>query len=630
MIIRVRIDCIILKVERPDRHMCGIVGYIGNREAQNVLLSGLRRLEYRGYDSAGIVTLTKEGSATQLRAVGKVAELDKLAVNQERNDMVGIGHTRWATHGAPSEKNAHPHHVGDIYLVHNGIIENYKDLKQVLSDRGYEFKSETDTEVLTALIDETYQEQAEKDLHKAVIDSLKAVVGAYGIAVMSVRNPDEIVVARKGSPLVLGAGDGEVFIASDPSALVGHTDQVIYLKDDEVASCRREGVELTDANAEPLSPSIEKLEMDVQSIQKKGYDHFLLKEIYEQPETLRSTLSGRVSLEDVRVQLGGINMTDDELRGIKNIFVVGCGTAYYAGLLASYMIEQFTDDVVVHNAIASELRYRSFNIPENSVALIVSQSGETADTLACLQELKRRGVKCLGVVNAVGSTIAREVDGGVYVHVGAEISVASTKAFTSQTIAILMFGLGMAQAKGMGKKELEVYVRELNALPVEIEKALQQTADEAKRLAKDYAKYEHALYIGRDSLFPVALEGALKLKEISYIQSEAYAAGELKHGPIALIDDRFFEMAYVSDDWLYEKSMSNIIEINARGGHVVVVTNSKKDIDAERVVRIDTALKILTPLVYNIFSQLFAYYVSVERGNDVDQPRNLAKSVTVE
>lgn len=610
--------------------MCGIVGYIGDKEAQGILLTGLRRLEYRGYDSAGMATLDKTGEATLLRAKGKVAELDALASKNAKTDTVGIGHTRWATHGAPSEHNAHPHKVGDIYLVHNGIIENYKDLKEVLAGRGYKFQSETDTEVLAALIDDTYQEQSEKDLHRAVIDSLKAVVGAYGIAVLSVKNPYEIVVARKGSPLVVGVGEDETFIASDPSALVGHTDQVIYLHDNEVGVCRRDGVELTDADAQPVSPSIEKLELDIQSIQKKGYDHFLLKEIYEQPDTLRSTLSGRVDVKNNRVQLGGINMSEDELRDIKNIFVIGCGTAYYAGQLASYFIEQFSDDIVMHNAIASELRYRSFNIPENSVALIVSQSGETADTLACLQELKRRGVKCLGIVNAVGSTIAREVDGGVYVHVGAEISVASTKAFTSQAVAILLFGLVVAQAKGLGAQEISKYVAELDALPTELENVLKSSAEQAQELAKKYAHYEHALYIGRDSLFPAALEGALKLKEISYIQAEGYAAGELKHGPIALIDNRFFEVAFVSDDWLYEKSMSNIIEINARGGHVVVVTNSEKQIDAESVVRVGTKLQILTPLVYNVVSQLFAYYIAVERGNDVDQPRNLAKSVTVE
>jgi glucosamine--fructose-6-phosphate aminotransferase (isomerizing) len=610
--------------------VCGIVGYIGNKAAQNILLSGLRRLEYRGYDSAGVITISDDKKVTLLRAKGKVAELDKLAAQAEKTDTVGIGHTRWATHGAPSEKNAHPHHVGDIYLVHNGIIENYKELKKVLKKRGYSFASETDTEVLTALVDANYQDQPKKDLHRAVIDSLKAVVGAYGIAVMSLKNPDEIVVARKGSPLVIGVGDDEVYIASDPSALVGHTDQVIYLRDDEVALCRRDGVTLTDIDAEPHSPSVEKLELDIQAIQKNGYDHFLLKEIYEQPDTLRSTLSGRVRVAENRVVLGGINMSEAELREVKNIFIVGCGTAYYAGLLASYVVERFVDDVVIHNAVASELRYRSFNIPEKSIALIVSQSGETADTLACLQELKRRGVKCLGIVNAVGSTIAREVDGGVYVHVGAEISVASTKAFTSQAVAMVTFGLMMAQAKGVGLEELSGYIYELEQLPDEIEKTLVSVTKDAKRLAKKYAKYDHALYIGRDGQFPIALEGALKLKEISYIQAEAYAAGELKHGPIALIDDRFFEVAYVSDDWLYEKTMSNIIEINARGGHVIVVTNSTKQIDAEEVVRIKTSLKLLTPLVYNIFSQLFAYYVSVERGNDVDQPRNLAKSVTVE
>jgi glucosamine--fructose-6-phosphate aminotransferase (isomerizing) len=609
--------------------MCGIVGYIGEKQAQDILLSGLRRLEYRGYDSAGIVTAGSDGE-TLLREKGKVAELDKKVADATRNDTIGIGHTRWATHGEPSERNAHPHQVGDIYLVHNGIIENYQDLKVVLGDRGYTFASETDTEVLAALIDSVYQEQGKKDLHKAVVDSLQTVVGAYGIAVIAKGNLDQVVVARKGSPLVVGVGEDEVFIASDPSALVGHTDQVIYLHDDEVATCSKAGVHVTDAAATKVKAVVEKLELDIQAIQKKGYEHFLLKEIFEQPETLRSTLNGRVVKEDDLLRLGGINMTDDELRKVKNIFIIGCGTAYYAGLLAGYFIEQFTDDVVIHNAIASELRYRSFNVPENSIALFVSQSGETADTLACLQEMKRRGVKCLGIVNAVGSSIAREVDGGVYVHVGAEISVASTKAFTSQAVAMLLFGLVMAQSKGMGLQELRTYINELDILPDEIEKTLKAQQSAMEQLAKKYQHYEHGLYIGRDSLFPVALEGALKLKEISYIQVEAYAAGELKHGPIALIDDRFFEVAYVSDNWLYEKTMSNIIEMKARGGHIITITNSKKPIDTEEVVRVDTKLNILAPLVYNVVSQLFAYYVSVERGNDVDQPRNLAKSVTVE
>ena len=609
--------------------MCGIVGYVGNKEAQRILLSGLRRLEYRGYDSAGIITAGRNGE-TLLREKGKVAELDKKVAESEHNDIIGIGHTRWATHGEPSERNAHPHHVGDIYLVHNGIIENYQDLKEVLADRGYEFASETDTEVFTALIDSIYQAQDKKDLHQAVVDSLQMVIGAYGIAVMAKGNLDEIVVARKGSPLVVGVGEQEVFIASDPSALVGHTDQVVYLRDDEVATCSKNGVHLTDAAATKVDAVVEKLELDIQAIQKKGYDHFLLKEIFEQPETLRSTLNGRVLKEQDLLRLGGLNMTDDELREVKNVFIIGCGTAYYAGMLASYFIEQFTDDVVIHNAIASELRYRSFNVPENSVALFVSQSGETADTLACLQEMKRRGVKCLGIVNAVGSSIAREVDGGVYVHVGAEISVASTKAFTSQAVAMLLFGLVIAQAKGMSLKELRPYIAELDILPDEIQSTLNSQNEPIKTLAKKYAHYEHALYVGRDSLFPVALEGALKLKEISYIQSEGYAAGELKHGPIALIDDKFFEMAFVSDNWLYEKTMSNIIEMKARGGHIITVTNSEKAIGTEEVVRVDTKLELLAPLIFNVASQLFAYYVAVERGNDVDQPRNLAKSVTVE
>ncbi len=609
--------------------MCGIVGYVGNKEAQRILLSGLRRLEYRGYDSAGIITAGRNGE-TLLREKGKVAELDKKVAESEHNDIIGIGHTRWATHGEPSERNAHPHHVGDIYLVHNGIIENYQDLKEVLADRGYEFASETDTEVFTALIDSIYQAQDKKDLHQAVVDSLQMVIGAYGIAVMAKGNLDEIVVARKGSPLVVGVGEEEVFIASDPSALVGHTDQVVYLRDDEVATCSKDGVHLTDATATKVDTVVEKLELDIQAIQKKGYDHFLLKEIFEQPETLRSTLNGRVLKEQDLLRLGGLNMTDDELREVKNVFIIGCGTAYYAGMLASYFIEQFTDDVVIHNAIASELRYRSFNVPENSVALFVSQSGETADTLACLQEMKRRGVKCLGIVNAVGSSIAREVDGGVYVHVGAEISVASTKAFTSQAVAMLLFGLVIAQAKGMSLKELRPYIAELDILPDEIQSTLNSQNEPIKTLAKKYAHYEHALYVGRDSLFPVALEGALKLKEISYIQSEGYAAGELKHGPIALIDDKFFEMAFVSDNWLYEKTMSNIIEMKARGGHIITVTNSEKAIGTEEVVRVDTKLELLAPLIFNVASQLFAYYVAVERGNDVDQPRNLAKSVTVE
>lgn len=608
--------------------MCGIVGYIGDKQAQQLLLGGLKRLEYRGYDSAGIVTVDAKGIPTLLREKGKVAELDKKIAAHKTADQIGIGHTRWATHGAPSKRNAHPHAVGDIYLVHNGIIENYQDLKTELAKYDYDFKSDTDSEVLAALVDYLYQDA--NSLLDAVSSALKMVVGAYGIAVISVKNPEEIVVARKGSPLIVGVGDEEVYIASDASALVGHTDQVIYLHDGEMGLCTRGGVQLFDIDTNTVEATVEKLELDMQSIQKKGFDHFLLKEIHEQPESLRSTLSGRVNAEAMIAKLGGLNMSEDELRQIEHVMVIGCGTAYYAGLQAGYLIEQFLHDVTFSSHIASELRYRSFAVPKNTVALIVSQSGETADTLACLMELKRRGVRTLGVVNAVGSTIAREVDGGVYVHVGAEISVASTKAFTSQVAAIMIFGLMVAQAKGVGTKEIAEYIRELERLPGEIEKVIANHSEEVQKIAETYAKYEHALYVGRDTLYPIALEGALKLKEVSYLHAEGYAAGELKHGPIALIDDRFFEVFYIQDNWLYEKSQSNLIEINARGAHAIVITNTDKRIDAEAVIRVNTKLELLVPLVFNVVSQLLAYYAAVARGNDVDQPRNLAKSVTVE
>lgn len=606
--------------------MCGIVGYIGKNKAQGLLTSGLRRLEYRGYDSAGVVTVAKNGKATLLRAKGKVAELDALVEKSETGDHVGIGHTRWATHGQPSEANAHPHKAGDVYLVHNGIIENYKELKAELKD--HTFASETDTEVLAALINSFYDDKT--PLVEAVTQALQLVVGTYGIAVISVRQPDEVIVARQGSPLIIGVGEDETLIASDASALVGRTSQAIYLNDGEIAVCTQDGVTLQDLSAQPVSARVETIEVDMQAIQKQGYDHFLLKEISEQPQTLQSTLNGRVIADEKRVQLGGLNMTADELRMVEHVTIVGCGTAYYAGLLASYYLEQLVDGLTVDVVIASEFRYRSFHMPKNSVALVVSQSGETADTLACLREIKRRGVRTLGIINAVGSTIAREVDGGVYVHAGPEISVASTKAFTSQVVAMTMFGVMVAQAKGTGLQETARYVEELAKLPREIEKVIATHSKEIAKVAKKYAGYDHALFLGRDTLFPVALEGALKLKEISYIQAEGYATGELKHGPIALIDDRFFEVMLLQEGWLFDKSISGLAEVNARGGHVLAITNSSKEIDAETIIRVKTELDVLAPIVLNVVQQLFAYHVAVARGNDVDQPRNLAKSVTVE
>ena len=414
--------------------MCGIVGYVGDKNAQDFLISGLKRLEYRGYDSAGIVTLSNDGQAVLIKAKGKIANLEEKLAKNKRNDGVGVGHTRWATHGEPSEVNAHPHRSGEIYLVHNGIIENYKEIKKAL--KGHEFKSETDSEVLAALIDSFYRD-GKHTLANAVVQALKLVKGTYGIAVISVKNPNEIVVARSGSPLVIGVGHGETLVASDASALVGHTKRAIYLDDGEVATITKDSVEIKTLNAEPVSAKVEEIETNLSAIQKDGYDHFLLKEIMDQPESLAETLRGRINVDAGTVHLGGPGLSEGELRKIKHLVIVGCGTAYHAGLLAGYYIEQFTPEITIETVIASEYRYRQAYIPEDSVALIVSQSGETADTLACLREIKKQGIKTIGIVNAIGSTIAREVDGGTYVHVGPEISVASTKAFTSQVIAMM-------------------------------------------------------------------------------------------------------------------------------------------------------------------------------------------------
>ena len=607
--------------------MCGIVGYVGNKNAQDFLISGLKRLEYRGYDSAGIVTLDAEGKATLLRAKGKISNLEEKLAKNKRSDKIGIGHTRWATHGEPSEANAHPHQAGKIFLVHNGIIENYKELKEHLTE--HEFKSQTDTEVLAALIDSFYGD-GKYPLANAVVQALKLVKGTYGIAVVSCDNPNEIVVARSGSPLVIGVGHDETLIASDASALVGHTKQAIYLNDGEVALVTKNSVEIKTLNAEPVSAKVEEIETNLAAIQKGGYEHFLLKEIMEQPESLMETLRGRVNLEEGTVRLGGPGLSEAELRKIKHLIIVGCGTAYHAGLLASYYIEQFTPEITVEAVIASEYRYRNAYIPENSVALIVSQSGETADTLACLREIKKQGIKTIGIVNAIGSTIAREVDGGTYVHVGPEISVASTKAFTSQVIAMVMFGLTIAQAKGVKPGALRPYVKEIAKMPEAIAVTLKAVKEKVQEISRNYKNYEHAIYLGRDTAYPTAMEGALKLKEIAYVDANAYAFGELKHGPLALIDDRFFEIALVPEGPLYDKAISNVQEVLARGGHVIAVVNTDFDLPVENVIKITDEIKIFAPILMNLVSQLFAYYMTTAKGYNVDQPRNLAKSVTVE
>ena len=606
--------------------MCGIVGYVGKRTAQNVLVNGLKRLEYRGYDSAGIATLDDEDNPHVARSVGKIAELENVLLAKPHEGHLGIGHTRWATHGGVTVSNAHPHHVGNIYLVHNGIIENYKELKESLS--GYKFNSDTDTEVLAALIDKNYTKGV--SLKDAVAKAVKQVRGTYGIAVFSPNEPDTIVVARLGSPLIIGIGNDETIIASDASALLGYTREAIYLNDGEIAVCTGKGAEVFNLNLKHLNPNHETIEGDVEQIQKGGYDHFLLKEIMDQATTLHNTLSGRINPANGTMHLGGPNLTAEEMRNINHVVIVGCGSAYYAGLLASYYMEQLVPDLTTEVVVASEYRYRSFHLPKNSVALIVSQSGETADTLACLREIKKRGVKTLGIVNVVGSTIAREVDGGTYVHAGPEISVASTKAFTAQVVAMVMFAGMLAGYHGGNVELVSKITNELAILPKEIEKVLRTHHDEIKALAKKYVKYNDALYLGRDTAYPIALEGALKLKEISYVHAEGYPSGELKHGPIALVDDTFFEVFDIIDNWLFDKSIGGLHEVRARGGKTIVFTNSKADMETDDIVRIKSKITILAPLLLNTLQQLFAYYVAVGRGNDVDQPRNLAKSVTVE
>jgi glucosamine--fructose-6-phosphate aminotransferase (isomerizing) len=606
--------------------MCGIVGYVGKRTAQDVLLNGLKRLEYRGYDSSGIATLDDDNNPHLARSVGKISDLEQVIAEKPHTGHMGIGHTRWATHGGVTVSNAHPHNVGNIFLVHNGIIENYKELKAKLNN--YEFKSDTDTEVLAALIDSNYK--GDVSLEDAVAKSLKSVRGTYGIAVFSPKEPGTIIVARLGSPLIIGLGHDETIIASDASALLGYTREAIYLNDGELAVCNSNGAEVFNLNLKHLNSHPEEIEGNLEQIQKGGYDHFLLKEIMEQATTLPNTLSGRIDVENGKMHLGGPNLTEEEMRNIHHVVIVGCGTAYYAGLLASYYMEQLIPDVTTEVVIASEYRYRSFHLPKDSVALIVSQSGETADTLACLREIKKRGIKTLGIVNVVGSTIAREVNGGTYVHAGPEISVASTKAFTAQVVTMLMFAGMIAEYHGGNPDLIHSFTQELSILPAEIEKTLNDHRSEMEQLAKKYASFDDALYLGRDTAYPIALEGALKLKEISYIHAEGYASGELKHGPIALIDDRFFEVFTVLDNWLFDKSIGGLHEVRARGGKVIVLTNSTAEIEADDVVRIESSVKLLAPILLNTLQQLFAYYVAVERGNDVDQPRNLAKSVTVE
>ncbi len=609
--------------------MCGIVGYIGSKNATPFLIEGLRALEYRGYDSAGIYVAGKGA----IKRAGKVSNLAE-SIPAGFAGPSGIAHTRWATHGAPTEKNAHPHSddTGTVWLVHNGIIENYAEIRTRLQDTGIIFQSETDTEVLAQLIGWYYAENI--PLEEAVSEALKEVRGAYGIAVASTREPEKLIAARLGSPLMIGIGDEGYYIASDATPVLSHTRQVIYLSDGEMAVLTPEAYSIMTLMRDPLDKEVETLEWDLEAAQKKGYEHFMLKEIMEAPEVLENTLRGRLDIENNAIHLGGLREVEDALRNAKRIIITGCGSAYYAGLVGELLIEELAG-IPVEVEIASELRYRRFTTtPEDTILIAVSQSGETADTLEAIREAKKHGMLTLGIVNAVGSTIARETDAGVYNHAGPEIGVASTKAFLSQMtvfalVALLLRELHTERSDAHSSAEI---IRQLTRMPEYARRILENT-DSIAAIAARHVDMRDALYIGRKFQYPIAYEGALKLKEISYVHAEAYGAGEMKHGPIALIDSSFPTVALMPRDSLYEKTRSNIEEIRARGGKIITITTgdtADAELLTEDVIIVPDTHEALMPILTTIPLQLFAYYVALARNLPIDMPRNLAKSVTVE
>ncbi len=604
--------------------MCGIFGYVGTRTATPILLDGLRTLEYRGYDSAGIFV---PGYGC-VKAVGPIDELAK-KITTAIPGTTGIAHTRWATHGAPTEQNAHPHldMSGSVAVVHNGIIENYREIREGLTVRGITCVSETDTEVLTKLIGTFYK----GDLLTAVRQALQVVRGTYGIAVASAHQPDLIVVARMGSPIVLGlAADGNL-VSSDPSALLVHTKDVVYLQDGECAVIKKDSYKITTIKGESRERAPETVEWDVESVQKNGYDHFMLKAIFEAPQVIENTIRGRLLVEKGRAKLGGLEPVLEELADLNRLMIIGCGSAYYAGQVGRYMLEEYAN-LPVEVELGSEYRYKK-NIPDKkSAVLAVTQSGETADTLASLRSAKRQGLLALSVVNVVGSTIARESDAGVYNHAGPEVAVASTKAFISQLTVFVLLTLLIGRERGMTEEEGEEIARQLQQLPDIISEYLQKTED-IKKVATKYAKYRDAMYIGRKLHTPIAHEGSLKLKEVTYIHAEAYAGGELKHGSIAMLDENFPIIALAPQDDVYEKMVSNIEEARARKAPILMITtegNYRATDIADDVLYIPKVHPILQPIVTTIPLQLLAYYIGVEKGLNVDRPRNLAKSVTVE
>ncbi len=610
--------------------MCGIVGYIGSKDATPILLEGLKRLEYRGYDSAGVAVLTN-GKITVEKQPGKISVLEQSLAQNALSGRLGIAHTRWATHGVPNQTNAHPHTdtTGRIALIHNGIIENYQTIKTKLESNGYKFFTDTDTEALANLISEYYQNGS--NLDEAVRSALSQVEGTYGIAVISKDDPETLIAARKGSPLVVGMGKNEFFVASDVSAIINHTKDVTYLDDNEIAVITRDKVTIKTIDNLEVDKKVEKIAFDLDKIEKSGYDHFMLKEIMEQPQTIEDAMRGRLLSEEGTARLGGIRHEMESLLYAPQILLSACGTSWHASLIGEYMLEEFAR-TPVEVEYASEFRYRDPIIERGAVMFVISQSGETADTLAAMKEAKRKGAKVFGICNVVGSTIARESDAGVYLHAGPEIGVASTKAFTSQVMVLSLLSLLMARMRNLGSSKGIDIVNEMKALPQKVEKIL-QTHKLIKEIAKEYHQSQNFLYLGRGYNFPVALEGALKLKEISYIHAEGYPAAEMKHGPIALIDENMPVVFIATKDSTYEKITSNIEEVKARSGRIIAIaTEGDEEIKkrADHVIYIPPTIEFLTPILTIIPLQLLAYYIAILRGCDVDQPRNLAKSVTVE
>jgi glutamine---fructose-6-phosphate transaminase (isomerizing) len=613
--------------------MCGIIGYIGSKPVVPVLLEGLRRMEYRGYDSAGVAVVSPEGIALR-RSAGKLANLENAIRTQPVDGLYGVGHTRWATHGRPTEENAHPHRdcTGRIVVVHNGIIENYLELKEELQAQGHEFKTETDTEIVAHLVEREMQADG---LENAVRRALKLMRGMFALVLVSVDDPEKIVAVRNGPPIVVGLGQDEFFVASDIPAILAHTRDVVFLGDEEMAVITRSGVSFTDFSGRAVSKTTQRVLWDPIAAEKGGHKHFMLKEIYEQPAAARDTILGRVSLDQGHVFLEEVNISDSTFRALEKVTIVACGTSWHAGLVGKYLIEALAQ-VPVEVDYGSEYRYRNPIVANRELAIAITQSGETADTLAALREARRKGASTIAICNVVGSMATREAEGTVYTHAGPEIGVASTKAFTSQLVALQLLALYLAQVRGtLSSSEIRRHIGELLQMPHILEQALKASAATAKVAERFYSRSDF-LFLGRGINYPIALEGALKLKEISYIHAEGYPAGEMKHGPIALIDEQMPVVALAPDDHVFEKMIGNVQEAKARGGSVIAITTAG---DSKMTAVLDTrdvmlpmpaTTPLLTPIVMTVPLQLLAYHIAVRRGCDVDQPRNLAKSVTVE